>query len=221
MLKRTLKGAIFDLDGVIVDSVPLHYKAWQRTFADYGKEFSFEEYKEKVDGIPTEAGVRAVLGDCPSGIAKEAGRKKQGYYLRLLSEEGIDVYKDTLNLINEFKENKLRLGVISSSKLCRQILEKTGILGLFQVVIGGNDITKGKPDPEIFFLASERMEVGIKECLVFEDAVLGVAAGVKGGFFTVGVDRYNNPTRLNQADLVVTSLDQVDLRRLNNIIEKK
>ncbi|MEA3328964.1 MAG: beta-phosphoglucomutase family hydrolase [Candidatus Omnitrophota bacterium] len=212
-----LKGAIFDLDGVIVDTVPLHFKAWKRMFSGYGREFTFEDYKNKIDGIPRISGAKAILTGLSEEELRKAGGKKQDYFLELLTQEGIKVYSGTLDLIKQLKQNNIRVGVISSSKNCLPILKKQGIDNLFEVIITGFDIKKGKPDPEVFFSASQKLKLSPEECIVFEDAVLGVEAAKRGNFRCVGIDRYREPARLAKADLVVNDLSEVNLERLKEL----
>ncbi len=205
-----MHAAIFDLDGVIVNTVPFHFKAWQRMFKEYGKDFSFEDYKQKVDGIPRIDGARAILRDLDRDGLQRAGDKKQGYFLEYLDKEDIPVYAGTVSLIKDFKKEGLKVAVISSSKNCLPILKKTNLADLFNVIITGNDITKGKPDPQAFFMAADKMSAGPEGCVVFEDAVLGVEAAKRAGMRCVGIDRYGRPERLNKADLVVSDLGEID-----------
>ncbi len=215
----SLKGAIFDLDGVIVNTVPLHFKAWARMFAQYGHNFSFEDYKSKVDGIPRIDGARAILKDLSDEKLNKAAAKKQGYFLEYLESEKIDVYQTTLNLIKELRNQGVKIAVISSSKNCPRILKTAGLYEFIDVEINGSDITKGKPDPQIFLMAQEKLGLEVGECVVFEDAVLGVEAAKSGGFKTVGIDRHQDPQRLNKADLVVKDLGEVDFNKLKALIE--
>lgn len=211
------KAAIFDLDGVIVNTVPLHFKAWHRMFKEYGKEITFEDYKQKVDGIPRIDGARAILTELTKEEIKKAGDKKQNYFLEYLKEKGIPVYSTTVDLVKTFKKEGLKMAVISSSKNCLSILKKTNLDHLFDVIITGNDITKGKPDPQAFFMAAEKVSVENESCVVFEDAVLGVEAGKRAGMRCVGIDRYGKPERLNKADLVVSDLGEVNLKIIREL----
>jgi beta-phosphoglucomutase len=219
----SFKGAIFDLDGVIVDTVPLHFKAWRKMFNEYGKDFTFEDYKEKVDGIPRTAGARAILTDVSDSELEEAAAKKQGYFLELLKTEGINTYDTTRELIKELRSKDIKIAVISSSKNCPHILEKTRYNQLLDAVISGRDILegKGKPDPWIFLEAMGKLGLKPEECVVFEDAVLGVEAGKRAGMKTVGIDRHGDPKRLAKADLVVNDLGELDHKKLKDLIEGK
>jgi beta-phosphoglucomutase len=215
------KGAIFDLDGVLVDTVPLHFKAWKRMFGEYGKEFNFQDYKTKVDGIPRLDGARAILTDISQAELEKAAAKKQGYYLDFLKDEGVDVYQTSVDLIRELRSRGIKIAVISSSRNCHFILEKAGILKLIDAEVNGNDITKGKPNPQIFLMALERLGLGADECVVFEDAILGVEAAKRANITTVGVDRHRDPERLKKADLIVEDLSEVNFEKLNSMISKK
>jgi len=216
----SFKGAIFDLDGVVVDTVPLHFKAWKRMFGEYGKNFTFDDYKKKVDGILRTAGARAILADISDAELEKAAARKQGYFLEFLKTDGITVYETTRKLIQELRTKKIKLAVISSSKNCPYILEKAGLTSLLDTVISGKDIIKGKgkPDPWIFLTAMERLGLKPDECVVFEDAVLGVEAAKRANMKTVGIDRHNDPARLIKADTVVKDLGELDYNRLKALI---
>jgi beta-phosphoglucomutase len=214
----SFKGAIFDLDGVLVDTVPLHFKAWKRMFNEYGKGFTFQDYKQKVDGIPRMDGAKAILTDLSKDELEKAAARKQGYYLEFLRQEGVQVYQSSVDLILELKRNHVKIAVISSSKNCHLILEKANLLDLVDVEINGNDITKGKPDPQIFLMALERLGLTASECVVFEDAVLGVEAARHANIVTVGIDRHKDPDRLNKANLIVQDLSELDFARLSDLV---
>ena len=216
----SFKGAIFDLDGVLVDTVPLHFNAWKRMFNEYGKEFSFQDYKQKVDGIPRMDGARAILSDISQDELVKAATRKQGYYLEFLQKEGVQRYQTSVDLINELKSNNVKIAVISSSKNCHLILEKTEILKLVDAETNGNDITKGKPDPQIFLMALDKLRIKASEAVVFEDAVLGVEAAKKADIKTVGIDRHKDPKRLNKADMVVEDLGEVNFDKLSSLVGK-
>ena len=212
-----LKGAIFDLDGVIVNTVPLHFKAWQKMFGEYGKEFSFRDYKEKVDGIPRLSGARAILTDLSEAELAQAADKKQHYFLEFLHQEGVEVYESTVELIKELQQAGIKRAVVSSSRNCPYILAKANLSDLFDVIIGGDEVVRGKPHPDIFLLAAKRIGRDPADCVVFEDAVLGVEAAKAAGMKCVGIDRYQKPQRLSQADVVVSDLAELDTEKIKEL----
>jgi beta-phosphoglucomutase len=210
-------GAIFDLDGVIVNTVPLHFQAWKRMFSEYGKDFTFRDYKHKVDGIPRLDGARAILTDLDKDALEKAATRKQEYYLEQVDKGQIEVYHSTVDLIKELKENGLKIAAASSSRNCRYILEKTHLTGLFDAVIGGGDFKKGKPEPEIFLLAASKLGLTPDEVVVFEDAKLGVEAAKNGRMRCIGVAREGKDELLEKADIIVSDLNEVDYRKLNGM----
>ncbi len=220
MNKVMFKGAIFDLDGVIVDTVPIHFKAWKKMFSEYGIDFTFDEYKSKVDGIPRHDGARAILKDISEVELKKAGDIKQGYFLEFIEKEKIPVYTSCIDLIKELKSHNKKIAFASSSRNCKRILQRTGIIYLADAIVDGNDITKAKPDPQIFQLAAERLGCAYAECVVFEDAVLGVEAAINGKMLCIGIDRYGNPKRLAKANLVVEDLSRVDYKTIEGLFKK-
>lgn len=214
------KGAIFDLDGVIVNTVPLHFKAWKRMFGEYGIDFTFDMYKAKVDGIPRHNGARAILTDIDEKELMAAGDRKQSYFLDFVSSEGVPLYDSSVKLIKELRERKIKITVASSSRNCRRILEITKIVSLADAIVQGGDFKAGKPDPEIFQLSAKKIKTDSGDCVVFEDAVLGVEAAKNGNMLCVGIDRYGKPDRLNKADLVVADLAETDYSALKGLFDK-
>ena len=86
--------------------------------------------------------------------------------------------------------------------------------------VNGNDITKGKPDPQIFLMAAERLKLGPSECVVFEDALLGVEAAKRAKMVCVGINRHDDPGRLKKADTIVKDLGEIAFQKLNNLFQK-
>ncbi len=218
MGKNKFKGAIFDLDGVLVNTVPAHFKMWKKMFSEYGKKFTFKDYKNKVDGIPRLDGAKAILGDIPSEELKKAAELKQSYYLEYITKYGVEVYKTSADLIKSLRKYGIKIAVISSSKNCGLILKKTRLDRWVDIKVYGDDIKKGKPDPEIFLIALERLGLKNNECVVFEDASLGVESAKGAGIFTVGVDRYQSPERLKKADIIVKDLKEASYTKLKKFL---
>lgn len=214
-----LEAVIFDLDGVVVNTVPLHFEAWKRMFNEYGHEFTFEDYKQKVDGIPRYDGARAILTELSDDEIKKAGDKKQGYFRELLDAAQIPRYDTTIKLIDDLQKDKIKVAVISSSKNCPHILKKIGIFDRLDAVISGSDITKGKPDPQIFLMAAQKVGANPENCVAFEDAVLGVESAKNGNMKCVGIDRYDNPDRLAKADVVVRDAGEVNVSKLKELFD--
>ncbi len=215
------RAAIFDLDGVVVNIVPLHFKAWKKMFDEYETDFDFFAYKQKVDGISRLDGARAILSDVSKSELDRAAARKQGYYLDFVEKEGVKVYQSTVDLIKALRKKQVKIGVISASKSCHLILEKANLLKFVDVEVNGNDITRSKPDPQIFLMALEKLDVCCDESIIFEDASLGVEAAKKAEVVTVGVNRHRDSRRLKKADLVVKDLSEVNYSKLKELLKKK
>jgi beta-phosphoglucomutase len=213
-------AAIFDMDGVIVDTVPIHFQAWKQMAKDYGRPLTFEDYQAKVDGIPRIDGARAILEGMDEDAVRAAGEKKQQYFLELLGKEKIPTYESTIDLIAELRREGISVAVISSSKNAPLILRRIGLGHKIDALISGGDIERGKPDPDIFLKAAARLGIEPQACIVFEDAVLGVEAAKRAGMFCVGIDRYSAPERLAKADMVIRDLGDVSMDSLRRRFTK-
>lgn len=215
-----IKGAIFDLDGVIVNTVPLHFKAWQKMFKEYGHDFNMDDYLAKVDGRPRLEGAAAILTELSPKEIEKAGEIKQSYYLELIEKGSIEIFDSTIILLKAMKELGIKLAAASSSKNAVHILQKIDLLDTFDANVSGADFKKGKPDPEIFLTAAKRIDVKPEECVVFEDAHSGVQAALAGGFLCVAIDRHNNAEALQGADLMVKDLKEATLSQIINLERK-
>ncbi|MFH1645056.1 MAG: HAD-IA family hydrolase, partial [Candidatus Omnitrophota bacterium] len=194
--------------------------AWEKMFAEYGINFSFDDYKEKVDGIPRIDGAKAILVGADDSKIEEAATRKQEIFLDLISKDKIPAYNSTVDFIKLLKTEQKLVAFASSSKNCKRILKRVGIIDLADTIIDGNDLTKGKPDPQIFQLAAKALKCEAKDCAVFEDALLGVEASKNAGMVSVGIDRYNEPSRLNKADIVINDLAELSLNKLEELFIK-
>jgi len=214
------KGAIFDLDGVIVNTVQLHFNAWKKMFSEYKVKFDFQDYKAKVDGIPRYDGTRAILKGLSEKEIEEAGDRKQKFYLEGIEKDGVMVYNSTVELIKELKDNNTKIAIASASRNCRKILEKTGLIDLGDAIVDGNVITRGKPDPQIFLMAAKEISCEPAGCVVFEDAVLGVQAALNAKMICVGIDRYDKPSRLLGANIIVEDISEVSYTQILKLFSK-
>ena len=211
-----IKGLIFDLDGVLVDTVPTHYRAWEKMFHEFGYEFGRKEYLTLVDGRLRLDGARAVMTDVDEETLIARADKKNDYYLEAIDRGEFNIFESALKKVREFHAQGYKLAAASSSANVRHILETIGILDLFETVIGGPDVVNGKPHPEIFLTAASGLGLPVEECVVIEDAESGVAAAKAGGFYCFGLQHLNDSSdlphqaNLELADSVIGSLEELD-----------
>lgn len=174
------KGIIFDLDGVLVNTDKYHYLAWKRIADRLGIYFD-EEINNRLRGVSRMASLDIILEGGTKKYSdaekEELAEEKNGIYRQYLS--GLtekDLGKGVLSALDKLKKTGFKLAVGSSSRNTALILEKTGISGYFDAVSDGNNITKPKPDPEVFIKAADMLGLSCGQCLVVEDAVSGVLA---------------------------------------------
>jgi beta-phosphoglucomutase len=182
-----LKAVIFDVDGVLVDTVPYHFEAWKRMFEEQGVKFTFDDYLEKVNGLPRSVGIRNILTDVSDGELSPLAEIKQQYFLEMVNEKPPKPLEGVKEFLHSLGENLFYIAAASSSKNAPYVLEKTKLAPHFNTIVSGHDFKKPKPDPEIFLTAAERLGMDPSECIVFEDAYHGVEAGKRGGMYTIGL----------------------------------
>ncbi len=210
-----IKGLIFDLDGVLVDTAKYHYLAWRKLAMLLGFEFS-EEDNEPLKGISRMASLEHLLklGNIEASFADKEKYciAKNNWYLEYTSDMNADeLLSGALDLILLAKKIGLKIALGSASKNARPILEKTNIQVFFDAIVDGNDVVNSKPDPEVFLKAAAALRLQPEECLVLEDSEKGIDAAISGGFYAVGVGKEEN---LGHAHKVVGSLEALDLNQI-------
>jgi beta-phosphoglucomutase family hydrolase len=243
-LPPAVVACLFDLDGVLTRTATVHFAAWKQMFDAYLREraaasgepfvpFEQHDYNATVDGRPREDGVRGFLASrgitLPEGgpgdpadaetVAALADRKND-LVLRLIREQGVEVYPGSVRYVRAVRDAGLRRAVVSSSANCREILVAARIDDLFEVVVDGLVTRRlglrGKPAPDTFLEGARELGVEPGRAAVFEDALAGVEAGRAGGFaHVVGVDRVGQAEELcrDGADVVVSDLAELLERR--------
>lgn len=186
-----IEGLIFDLDGVLVFTDEFHYEGWKK-LAD-GLGLPFDRTKNNLlRGVSRMASLEILLGDRSQSYSqgeKEAfATEKNGYYKELLETmKPSDVPDETRCVLERLHESGIKLSVGSSSRNASFILDKVGIRKYFDAVSDGNNITKSKPDPEVFLKAAQFLELAPSVCAVVEDADSGILAAKAGGFTAIGI----------------------------------
>jgi beta-phosphoglucomutase family hydrolase len=240
-LPRHVSACLFDLDGVLTQTAKVHAAAWKQMFDDFlsrrepreGEDLSPlrlpGDYVRHIDGKLRADGVSSFLGsrgiDLPEGMPDDPrsaetvhglANRKNEIVVRLLEENGVDVYEGSVRFVEAVRAAGLRRAVVSASKNCRAILLAAGIDHLFEVRIDGivaeAEGLQGKPAPDTFLAAAQALGVAPHDAAVFEDAEAGVEAGRAGAFgYVVGVDRSDNEQALRDrgADIVVTDLGEL------------
>ena len=240
-LPPAIRACLFDLDGVLTNTAAAHAAAWKSVFdaflqaraardggafvpfdpvADYGE---YVDGKERLDGVRSflaSRGIRLPEGIQGDGAGSETvaglGNRKNEVVLGMIDRAGVETFAGSVRFVRAVRDAGLRRAVVSASANCRQVLEAAGIADLFDArvdaLVAAREQLCGKPAPDMFLAAAERVGVHPRDAAVFEDALAGVAAGRAGRFgLVVGVDRAGraDALRARGADIVVSDLSEL------------
>lgn len=210
-----MKGIIFDLDGVIVSTDEYHYQGWQHLADDEGIEFN-REINNRLRGVSRMTSLNILLEKAQKEYSEEEkqemAERKNGYFRELLKNlTPNDILPGAMDVLEELKRRGIKIAVASSSKNTPTILERIGLSAYFDAKSDGNDIKNGKPDPEVFLLAAERLSLDPEDCLVVEDAKSGISAAIAGNMKSLALGAAADDERadLSAPDLASISVDQM------------
>ncbi len=217
--KNSISTIIFDVDGILVDTVSLHFRAWQKAFKEEGILFEKPEY-QKINGIPRDAGIQIILQNdaSPDRILK-IGNRKQRYYLDFLTKTPPQPLPGITYFLSQARQAGLRIAAASSSKNAVTVLTAAQLIACFDVVVTGYDFQYPKPHPDIFLTTSTLLGVDPALTLVVEDAVNGVTAAIVGGFYCVAVANSESTNDLYAAgaSIVVPTTNELTLDLFHKI----
>jgi len=217
----TITGCIFDLDGVIVDTAGYHYLSWKNLANGLGFDFTAEQ-NELMKGISRMDSLDVVLSI--GGIEKsqseklELAKQKNDLYLSQLSDLSSDsLLPGVQDFLDLLRTEGLRIALGSASKNARYVIDKLGIGSYFEAIVDGNDVSRSKPDPEVFLTAADLISREPAELVVFEDSQKGLIASNQGGFISCGV---GSPEILTNALFVIESFSGLNTSVLIEYIKK-
>ncbi len=213
-----LKGCIFDLDGVIVDTAKYHFLAWQRLAEEMGFDFT-EDHNEALKGVSRMASLEILLR--VGGIVKddeekiELATRKNNWYVEYISHmTPEEILPGSIDLLNLLRSEGILTAIGSASRNAGMILDRIGLRTMFDAIVDGNKIHSAKPDPEVFLKGAEELGLAPENCVVFEDAQAGIEAAIAGGMKCIGV---GSPLNLGRANLVVPDLKNITLNQIKNL----
>lgn len=212
------KTFIFDLDGVIVDTAKYHFSAWKKLADQLGINFT-HQHNEQLKGVSRVRSLEIILGIGNKEVSEEVfeqllEQKNNDYlgYIEKMDESEILV--GVMEVLNFVKQNNHKIVLGSASKNARPILQKTGLLSYFDAIVDGNDVSKAKPDPEVFLMGAEKVNSKPENCVVFEDSVAGIQAANIAGMTSVGI---GSKEILYEAKYVFSDFTQISNNFLKEI----
>lgn len=213
------KGVIFDMDGVLIDSHPIHKKVWAQFLASLNKQVTEEELDFVLEGRKREEILRHFLGDLSAELVTEYGKRKNMIYEETSSE--LKTICGVEEFLGALESAGIPMAVATSASFvrARNTLAALGILPRFAAVVTGNDVVNGKPDPEVFVRAAERLNQVHQDLLVVEDAVSGVMAAKSAGMKCLGIaaDGRSEKLRAAGADRVIPNYREFGLLQIQQL----
>ena len=211
MNNKNRLGVIFDLDGVIVDTAKHHFIAWRQLAQSQGWHFSLED-NEQLKGVSRVRSLELILQWNKAGITPELFeqllKEKNERYLNLIRDmDPSERLPDVQRVLQVLKDIGCGIALGSASKNARPILDKIELTPYFDVIVDGTNVSKAKPDPEVFLQAANQLGIAPEDCVVFEDAVAGIQAAKAAGMRAFGI---GNPEQLTQAERVFKDFTQLD-----------
>jgi HAD superfamily hydrolase (TIGR01509 family) len=210
------RGAIFDWDGVIINSAAHHQASWERLAQEYGKLLPENHFKRGF-GMKNEVIIPELLGWTRDPAEVRAiSLRKEAIYREIVREKGIEALPGVEPWLRTLREAGISC-IIASSTQRENIVTTLEVLGLGEFFAGSvtsEDVQRGKPDPEVFLVAAERIGVEPGAGIVFEDALVGIAAGQAAGMRVVAVATTEPKDKLAHADWVVERLDELTVAQL-------
>ncbi len=216
---KNVKAFIFDLDGVIVDTAKYHYLAWKKIANELGIDFT-HEHNELLKGVSRVRSLDIILElgnivTTQENKDKWLVQKNEDYLSYLVNMDESEILPGVMPILKFLKENKQGIALGSASKNAKPILEKTGIMDYFDVVVDGNDVSNAKPDPEVFLQAAKLLNATNENSIVFEDSVAGVQAANIANMTSVGI---GDKEVLSEAQYIFSDFTQIDTSFIEALI---
>ena len=211
-------AAIFDWDGVIIDSSRHHERSWDRLAAEEKRALP-DGFFLRSFGMKNQTIIPELLRwTTDTAEIERLSSRKEVLYRENLSAEGISPLPGVLKLLEDLRGEDIPCAIASSTprKNIECVIDQIGVRNYFSATVSGEDVTHGKPNPEVFLLAARRLGAAPERCVVFEDAHVGIEAAVAAGMKSVGVATTHAAESLHRADRVVQRLTEISVAELNN-----
>ena len=217
-IMRKIEAVIFDLDGVIVDTAQYHFDAWKELAAEWNYTLTLED-NEKLKGISRMESVERISRWAGIQVTQEklndVAKRKNELYLNLCTNLSFNnVLAGISELIDALKEHRIKVALGSASRNARFVLDRLELSETFDVIVDGTNVSKSKPNPEVFLTAAQQLGVPPQNCLVIEDAPAGIEAALSAGMQVVGL---GDSKELKRAHLVKATAKNLTIKQLNNI----
>jgi len=217
----TKKGFIFDLDGVIVDTAKYHYLAWKKLANSIGADFT-EIQNEQLKGVSRVKSLEKILDWANKSISEDQfmelmARKNDDYLSHIAQMDENEILPDVTTILDNLIKQKQPIALGSASKNAREILKKVNLYNRFDVIVDGNDVTEAKPNPEVFLIAANKLNIEPENCVVFEDSTAGIQAANTANMVSIGIGQKKV---LHEADDVFIDFTEMSTDYIKELIRK-
>ncbi len=212
-------AVIWDMDGVIADTAPYHFKAWHEVFQQRGVTFTEDDFRRNF-GQRNDTIIRNTLGEQMSRSEIEALAAVKEETFRNVLGQNIKPLPGAVKLLKSLSEGGVKIALASSAPIenIRVVAGGLGLYNYFHSIVTGRDVVEGKPSPQCFLLAAQKLGVKPKDCIVIEDAIAGVAAAKRAGMHCIAVTNTHRREKLTEADLIVDTLEEVTVADLEELL---
>ncbi len=222
MKTNNLQAVLWDMDGVVADTAEQHFQSWIFAFGKRGVPFSASDFKA-VFGQRNDTIIRKIIApDVDPAMIEAVARDKEEFFRAAVAHE-VRPFPGVVALLRSLKESGIPSAIASSAPLenIHAVLGGLGIEAYFKALVYGLEVKEGKPKPDVFLLAARKVGAEPGHCVVMEDAVAGVKAAKAAGMRCVAITNSHPAASLAEADLVVDTLEKVDIERLESLFGGK
>lgn len=209
-----MKGAIFDMDGVVVDNHQFHFKAWMSFAQKYNFKLNEQIYRDTFNGKTNADLFKMIFGNISNEQMSSYASEKEGLYQKLYASE-MRAHKGLIDFLDFLKREKIKiaLGTSAPTQNVDFTLDNLKLRHYFEVIVDGAQVERGKPDPQVYQLCALRLGLDPKDCVVFEDSLAGLESGERAGCRIIGVATSHEAYELKvKTDLIIH--DFTEARRL-------
>lgn len=211
-----VKAVLFDMDGVVADTTKLDFEVWQRIFLDFGKKLSLKGYKALFGMKAREVAKKLVNPKFSNEEAQAIETKKEHDVATAIKTHGLKPMPGLKDFLDGLLENnyKIALATAATKERAAAVLKELKLEDYFQEIVTADDVTRGKPSPDIFLKAAEKLNCPSKDCLVIEDAPNGINAARAAGMKVIAIATTHKRHELQAADKVISTFSELTIGEL-------